>query len=316
MKTSELEIYGIPKMLVESWRENIGEELLPLQEIALSEHGLLEDKNLIISAPTSSGKTFCGEIAMAQALIRGQKAVYLVPLKALAEERYRDFQRKYEPLGLKTIISSGDRHEFDRALEKGDFNLAVIIIEKFNQILIRNLDILSFVDLIIVDELQMISDRSRGAALELALLKVLQSNYHCRLIGLSAVLSGAKKLAHWMNAELLISRYRPVDLYQGVFWGGTFYYRKYNSNEKGSQKILNDDSVLPEDQLIELVRLTVESGEKVLVFLKSKAACHQLAELTAENLADDPCTATIEKLQAQSSTAVTESLLDLLCTRV
>jgi len=311
MKTSELEIYGIPRLLVDCWRENIGEELLPLQENAIKECGLLENKNLIISAPTSSGKTFCGEIAMAQALIRGQKAIYLVPLKALAEERFRDFQRKYEPLGLKTIISSGDRREFDHALEQGDFNLAVIIIEKFNQILIRNLDILSFIDLIIVDELQMISDRSRGAVLELALLKILQSKYECRLIGLSAVLSGAKKLAAWMKAELLVSKYRPVDLYQGVFWDGTFYYKKYNSNEKGSQNLLSDDTILPEDQLVELVRRTVESGEKVLVFLKSKAACHQFAELTAENLAESPCLNTIEKLRAQSATAITETLLEL-----
>ncbi len=312
MRVEDLKIYGIPDLLVNSWKENIGMELLPLQEMAVREYGLIEDRNLIISAPTSSGKTFCAEIAMARALLNGKKAVCLVPLKALAEERYRDFKVKYEPLGLKIIISTSDRKEFDKAFGKDDFNLAIVIFEKMNQMLSSNLDLLSYVDLVVVDELQMIADQSRGAVLELALLKILHSKYKCRLLGLSAVLSGAKKLAEWLRAELFIYGHRPVDLYQGILWQGEYAYRKQNSGERGCERFLDDDSLLPEEQLLETISALLERGEKLLVFLKSKAACRHYAQLLSERVDLPPADITIERLQSCAQTALSGPLYDLL----
>lgn len=312
MRVADLEIYGIPRLLIKSWQENVGSELLPMQAIAVKERGLLEKGNLIISAPTSSGKTFCAEIAMARALLNGQKAVYLVPLKALAEERYREFSRKYEPLGLKTIISTSDRKEFDRSFSRGDFNLAIVIFEKMNQILSTSLDLLSYIDLVVIDELQMIADQSRGAVLEMALLKIMHSKYKCRLLGLSAVLSGAKKLAGWLDAGLFIYGHRPVDLYQGILWRGEYAYRKQNSGECGSERLLDDDSLLPEEQLLETVNELIKRGEKVLVFLKSKAACRYYAGLLSERTELPAAEATIENLRLCSQTALSPAINELL----
>lgn len=312
MKVADLQIYGIPGILIKSWQENVGEELLPMQEMAVRDYGLMDDCNLIISAPTSSGKTFCGEMAMARALANGRKVICLVPLKALAEERYRDFRRKYDSLGLRTIISTSDRKEFDRKFIRGDFDLAVIIFEKLNQILTRNLDVLGYIDLILVDELQMIGDESRGAVLEQTLLKILHSKYKCRLIGLSAVLSGVGRLSEWMNAKLFAYGHRPVDLYQGILWKGEYSYRKKNSGEQGSERIVEDTELLPEEQLIEAVRTLVEKGERVLIFLKSKAACHHFALLLAEKLDCSGAEETIVELNSISKTELTEPLIDLL----
>ena len=68
------------------------EELYPPQAEALRS-GVLEGRNLLLAIPTASGKTLVSEIVMVNRLLReGGKAVYLVPLKALAEEKYREFK--------------------------------------------------------------------------------------------------------------------------------------------------------------------------------------------------------------------------------
>jgi helicase len=313
MRVHDLEIYGFPRIMIQRWKESFGENLLPLQEAAIREHNLLGQGNLIISAPTSSGKTFCGEMAMARALTNGKKAVCLVPLKALAEERYRDFSAKYGPLGLKVIISTADRREFDRSFQKGDYNLAIVIFEKFNQLLTRDLDLLANIDLILIDELQMICDNSRGAVLELALLKVIRSKFKCRLIGLSAVLARAERLAEWLGADLFISDYRPLDLYQGVLWEGLYHYREFNSGKQNVVRILDDNSLPTDEQLLESIRKLIEQDdERILIFLKSKFSCAQFAEALAERLKLPRADKTIECLNGIPRTCLTDPLLDLL----
>ncbi|MGB3091653.1 MAG: DEAD/DEAH box helicase, partial [Candidatus Zixiibacteriota bacterium] len=139
MKVEKLLRYGIPHSVIESWRQSQGENLLPLQASAVTKHDLLNGASLIISAPTSSGKTFCGEMAAAASLFKRKKVVFLVPLKAIAEERYSDFCHKYSELGIKVVISTRDRQEDDRSIERGSFDLAIMIYEKFNQLLIKNM---------------------------------------------------------------------------------------------------------------------------------------------------------------------------------
>ncbi len=93
MKIDKLVTYNLPGTLIESWKKHQGNQLLPLQAEAVTRFGLLQGRSLLVSSPTSSGKTFCGELAAASHLTRGHKVLYLVPLKAVAEEKYQDFQR-------------------------------------------------------------------------------------------------------------------------------------------------------------------------------------------------------------------------------
>jgi len=117
MKVDKLLRYGIPESVIESWRKTQGEMLLPLQAMAVTRHNLMNNQSLIISAPTSSGKTFCGEMAAVANLFKRKKVIFLVPLKAIAEEKYSDFCQKYAPLGIKVAISTRDRQEDDREIE-------------------------------------------------------------------------------------------------------------------------------------------------------------------------------------------------------
>ncbi|KPL05472.1 MAG: hypothetical protein AMJ73_00755 [candidate division Zixibacteria bacterium SM1_73] len=312
MRVEKLLRYGIPESVIESWRKNQGEELLPLQALAVTKHGLLNGQSLIISAPTSSGKTFCGEMASVANLFKRKKVIYLVPLKAIAEEKFSDFQEKYSELGIGVVISTKDRQEHDRRIEKGDFDLAIMIYEKFNQLLIKNMDILNQVNLIIVDELQMIADPSRGPVLELALLKIRTSKYRPQILGLSAVLSEVDELSSWLECKLLLEKSRPVELWQGILLDGNFFYKKHNSREEGTEELVSLDSEEAHPILFANVEKLVKDGEQVLVFLKSKLDSETLASLFSEKANLPPCLNAIEALSDLENTTLKEKLIGCL----
>jgi helicase len=320
MKVEKLLRYGIPESVIESWRKNLGEELLPLQALAVTKYDLLNGQSLIISAPTSSGKTFCGEMASVANLFKRKKVIYLVPLKAIAEEKFSDFEEKYSDLGLKVVISTKDRQEHDRKIEKGDFDLAITIYEKFNQLLLKNMDILSLVNLIIVDELQMIADPSRGPVLELALLKIRTSKYHPQILGLSAVLKDVDELSSWLGCKLLLEKSRPVELLQGILLDGIFFYRKHNSKEEGSEGLVRLDSdeahqtcsERSETILFANLEKLVKDGEQVLVFLKSKFDSENCASLFSERVNFSSCLNTIEALSDLENTTLKQKLIECL----
>lgn len=198
MKIELLEAFGIDEKLVSLWKQKYSSELLPLQEKAIKEHNIFSGENLIIFAPTSSGKTFVGEILAVYHCLRHKKVFYLVPTKSLAEEKFAEFNLWYSPLGIRTVISTRDRQEFDNSIFLGEFDLAVIIYEKLLSLLVRRQEILSLVGCIILDELQMISDDTRGPSIELLLTQLKlykQKNNLPQLVGLSAVLGKCELLS-------------------------------------------------------------------------------------------------------------------------
>ena len=312
MRVEKLLRYGIPELVIESWRKNLGEELLPLQALAVTKYDLLNGQSLIVSAPTSSGKTFCGEMASVANLFKRKKVIYLVPLKAIAEEKFSDFEEKYSDLGIKVVISTKDRQEHDRKIEKSDFDLAIMINEKFNQLLLKNMDILSQVNLIIVDELQMIADPSRGPILELALLKIRASKYRPQILGLSAVLKDVDELSSWLACKLLLEKTRPVELLQGILLDGIFFYQKHNSKEEGREELVRLDSDEAHQILFANVEKLVKNGEQVLVFLKSKLDSENCASLFSEQVKFPPCLNAIDALSDLENTTLKQKLIECL----
>ena len=113
MKVETLEAYNVPPDILAIWQAQVGAELLPVQERAVKEFGLFADGNLIVFSPTSSGKTFIGEMAAVKAARGNTKVFYLVPQKALAAEKFEELRRRYRPVGIKVVVSSRDRCEYD-----------------------------------------------------------------------------------------------------------------------------------------------------------------------------------------------------------
>lgn len=261
--------YGLPEPILKSWEKRYGGHLLPLQLRAIEEYRLLGGDSLLISAPTSSGKTFCGEMALVRAIQQRQKALFLVPLKAVAEEKFRQFNDCYGPIGLNVVIGTRDYPEYDADIETGNFDIAVMVYEKFNSLLLANFDLLSQVGTIVVDELQMLEDDTRGARLELALGKLRYSVYRPQIVGLSAVLGEASGLAHWLGGHLLLEKARPVELRRGIAVDGVFSYRCHNTGMVGEEECLHEETAV--GTLFENIRRESDTGGQVLAFLKSRA---------------------------------------------
>ncbi|MCH8204664.1 MAG: DEAD/DEAH box helicase [Candidatus Hydrogenedentes bacterium] len=306
MKMEGLLRYEVPPEIIALWKERQGEALLPVQELAVKRHGLFEGGNVLVQAPTSSGKTFVGEMAAVQTALRRKQVVYLVPLRALAEEKYRDFSGKYSEYGIRVIISSRDHREFDRDLESGNFSIAVVVYEKLSQLLVRRPERLHEIELIVADELELLSDVERGGMVEILLTRIVQSP--CRLIGLSAVIGEAERLAEWMDAELVRYERRPVELRYGVLHEGVFRYRTYNEFSEAEEALVDAQSESAWESLTQNVCAFSERGESCLVFVKAKQEARRGAELLALRLEQPAATDAIEALQGLDATCARETL--------
>ena len=183
----------------------------------LSHPPLWEGKNVLIVAPTSSGKTFVGEVLAAKSAYSLKRAIFLVPFKAIAEEKHAEFRERYAPLGISVVISDGDHTESDRDIRRGDFGIAVIVYEKMAQLLIQSPGILANCTLLVVDEIQMIAhDQTRGPALEILLTHIRQLAEQPQIIGLSATMSDLGGLDSWLDADVIDVPGRPVPLWEGI----------------------------------------------------------------------------------------------------
>ncbi len=192
-------------------------ELRPAQEKAINA-GLLDWKNLLVCTPTASGKTLIAEIAAMNSILKGiGKAIYIVPLKALATEKFKDFKRKYEHLA-KIIVSIGDRDTADPFISK--YDLVITTSEKLDSLIRHKAPWLKDVKVIIVDEIHLINDPGRGPTVEILITLLRQLLKDVQIIGLSATIGNPKELAKWLNAKLVEDSWRPVELRKGIYLNG------------------------------------------------------------------------------------------------
>jgi len=298
MRIAALEAFGIDGKVIDLWQADGHEELLPVQEHALQKCRVMDGRNVLVFSPTSSGKTFVGEMAAIRTARQNKRAVYLVPQKALAEEKFNEFRSRYGPLGVRVVISTRDRREFDRDINRGQFHIAVIVFEKMQGLLVTSPGLLRNVGLVVIDELQMIGDKARGADLELLLTKIKLSEGRPQIIGLSAVLGNSERLAKWMDAELCHTNLRPVELRKGVLWNGAFHYSEHNSGKDGVEELAP-----PPDEgdrigiLVSQVRAFVGAGEQSIVFCKSRQESVDTATAIAKGLRGKRAEKALDELQ-------------------
>jgi helicase len=196
-------------------------ELRPCQTKSI-DAGLFDDKNLLVCTPTASGKTLVAELAFLNAILHDKgKAVYVVPLRALANEKFKTFKKDYP--AIKTAISSGDIDSADSFLEK--YDLIITTSEKFDSLIRHKAPWLRQVKTVIIDEIHLLNDPGRGPTLEV-LITILRSILKgMQLIALSATIGNPKELAEWLGAELVIDGWRPVRLDKGVYLDGEVEFR-------------------------------------------------------------------------------------------
>ena len=218
MKVEELKSLGVDERIIKLIKERGIEELYPPQEEALRTK-VLNGGNLVLAIPTASGKTLVAEIVMINKILReGGKAVYLVPLKALAEEKYKEF-KFWEKVGIRIGVTTGD---YDSAEEwLGKYDIIIATSEKFDSLLRHKSPWISDVNLIVADEIHLLGSYDRGATLEMILSHLMNK---AQILGLSATIGNAEELAEWLGAELIVSEWRPVSLKRGIFYHGQLFW--------------------------------------------------------------------------------------------
>ena len=192
--------------------------LLPVQYLAIRE-GLLKGENLLVVSATGSGKTLVGELAGIPKALNGKKFLFLTPLVALANQKYRDFKKRYEPLGLKVAIKVG----MNRIKAKGELKLpnsniqdADIVVGTYEGIdfMLRSGDSAALNDLglVLIDEIHTISDEERGLRLNGLIKRIEHIFPKTQIIGLSATIKNPQDLANDFNMKLVQYKERPVPL--------------------------------------------------------------------------------------------------------
>jgi len=312
MNTSDLIRYGISSTIIEVWEKSGLKSLLPVQAMAVRKYGLFGPDNLIVSAPTSSGKTFIGEMAAVKNALEGKKGFYCVPLKALAEEKYHEFKRKYEQYGIRVAVSTRDRREYDERINAGEFGIAVVIYEKLQQLLTQNFGLLDEIGIVVIDELQMLADDTRGAELELLLTKLKLFKGNFKILGLSAVMKNCQIVPEWLNAKFLEYFQRPVELRRGILYKGVFHYETFNTGETGEEKLVSPDESDSTDSLTANVMRFAEIGEQSIVFLKDKGSTRTVAATFAVKSKLPPAETAIEELAHLEDTSSKHQLVDCL----
>lgn len=302
-----LSMLGFSERLLARWRATGVGALLPLQVKAIQDYGFLQgverSSNLLVLAPTSSGKTFVGELAALRHLEAGRRVVYLVPTKALAEEKGRLFRERYGPLGYGVAVATRERPETDRLVAEGRFDLLVAVYEKLKAYLVSRPQLLGQLGLVVVDEIQTLGERGRGEGLDLLLGKILASPWKPQMIGISAVLAEGGRLAGWLGCDLLLFRQRPVELREGVLdiSSGRFRYRCMNSGEEGEEALIEPheapalDEADPDSPLLALAHWLAEAmAEQVILFVPTR---HQSRLLARKIAAQSPLASAAEAVE-------------------
>ncbi|WP_433221454.1 DEAD/DEAH box helicase [Dactylosporangium sp. CS-047395] len=304
--------HGIPQIVLDAWAARI-DELNDLQVDTINQGRLLTGVNLLVTAPTSSGKTMIGELAAIRAAQVGGRSVFLLPTRALVNEQYARFSRTYGAIGLQTIRATGETADDVPALLQGQFDLAVLTYEKFAGLALGNPHLLKLLSVVAIDEVQTIVDPNRGAYLEF-LLTVLKARrpegVAPQVVALSAVLGDLGGLDSWLDANVIARTERPVPLLEGVLGPDGIYRHVDADGEEASEQLVAPIGWLrsSQDLIIPLIRKLVGQGQQVIVFRSTRGVSRGCARYLARSLGLPQATAALERLAGADPSAVLADL--------
>ncbi|KAI9714408.1 MAG: ATP-dependent RNA helicase mtr4 [Bogoriella megaspora] len=183
----------------------------PFQQVAIT--SVQRGESVIVSAHTSAGKTVCAEYAIAQCLKNNQRVVYTSPIKALSNQKFREFTADFGDVGLMT----GDVTINPTA------TCLVMTTEILRSMLYRGSEIMREVAWVIFDEVHYMRDPSRGVVWEETIILLPDK---VRYVFLSATIPNAMQFAEWITkthnqpCHVVYTDFRPVPLQHYLFPAG------------------------------------------------------------------------------------------------
>ncbi|NXW02134.1 HELQ Helicase, partial [Fregetta grallaria] len=287
--------YGLPSKVKDLFRQFRGiETLYEWQHDCLMLESLQQRKNLIYSLPTSGGKTLVAEIIILQELLCRQKDVLMIlPYVAIVQEKVwiQGLSSFGIELGFLVEEYAGSKGRFPPIKRRIKKSLYIATIEK-GHALVNSLIETERIDdlgLVVVDELHMLGEGSRGATLEITLAKILYTSKNTQIIGMSATLNNVGDLQKFLQAEYYTNNFRPVELKEYVKIQDTIYaVDSKTENGFTFSRLLNFrySSNLEKADPDHIIALVTEVIPKYscLIFCPTKKNCENVASMVCRYL--------------------------------
>jgi len=233
-------------------------------------------ENFVACAPTASGKTALAELAICRALREGGTALFVAPLRALTNEKEREWER-FEDLGYSVYVVTGERDLNSRRAERAD--VLVMTPEKLDSATrkhdSRRYGFITGVDCCVIDEVHLLDSEKRGSVLEVTVAR-LRRLCDPRIVALSATMPNIDDVAAWLDAPPETTfdfgeEYRPVELHAGV----ETYAHGENAFADKYRRLY---------RALDLVEPHLDSGQ-ALVFVASRQDTVQAAKKSRDELA-------------------------------
>lgn len=267
--------------------------------------------NVLVVAPTSSGKTSVAKYAsMFNLLTKDVKVVYTTPTKSLSDEKYAEMKEILSPYSISPGLLTGDKKiDVDSRflIMTAEILANALFMLKQGDKVVKNQynldrDFVKSIGCVIMDEIHMISDKSRGYVWENTLILL---NPSVQIVGLSATISKPENFASWigrtkMRAITLVKKYdRPVPLEYTIYDGaelkpvmgadGTYYaesFRQALKSLKEEEKRHEERKTNKMHALLNgFIQYAKEKELMQLCFIVfSKKNCEKFAETVSVNL--------------------------------
>ena len=254
-----------------------------------------DERNVLIGAPTGSGKTLLADLAIWNAIrIHGNNAqiVYVAPLKALLKEKLTDWNNRLRSVGVGVVELSGDTDPNYKALLKATIILTTP--EKWDSVTRSNSLILKRIVCIILDEIHLLG-AERGQVLEMIVTRM---RYHSadvvgqqiRIIGLSTTISNSKDLAQWMGPKTIQFNFRPsvrpvpLEVRIDGFGGRHYCPRMAAMNKPIYSAIASDSSNRPVLVFVSSRRQTRLTAMALISYCVHDNAPHRFIRMDQEEL--------------------------------
>ncbi|XP_054996817.1 helicase POLQ-like isoform X1 [Sorex araneus] len=288
--------YSLPSKVRDLYVQFKGiEKLYEWQHTCLTLSSVQERKNLIYSLPTSGGKTLVAEILMLQELLCHRKDVLMIlPYVAIVQEKISGLSSFGIELGFFVEEYAGSKGRFPPVKRREKKSLYIATIEKGHSLVnsLIETERISCLGLVVVDELHMIGEGSRGAILEMTLAKILYTSKTTQIIGMSATLNNVKDLQEFLQAEYYTSQFRPVELKEYLKINDTIYQVDSRAEMGMTFSRLLDHKYsdtlkkMDPDHLVALVTEVIPNYS-CLVFCPTKKNCENVAEMICKFLSKD-----------------------------
>lgn len=274
------------------------DQLYPPQEDAIKA-GVLDGKNLVLASPTASGKTLVAEICILKHVLeRNGKAIYLAPLRALASEKYKEFQRYStikKPTGehLRIGMSTGDYDSSDPWL--GRYDIIISTNEKADSLLRHRAPWMNELSLVVADEIHLLTEHERGPTLEVVLTRLTEINPNIQVLALSATVRNAEEVGQWLHAGSVTTDWRPVPLREGIYNLGQLQFND------GSSREIQSGTKTP---ILDIALDVLSSGGQALIFTETRRSAVEMGRKAA--LAVKP---RLSKIEERSLSTIAERIL-------